>query len=72
VNEETRIPVSSPFYKVISTGGVVGLANHTVLVARDGTEHVIADSAAPILDQKKTIIGVVIVFRKRQRDQDES
>jgi PAS domain S-box-containing protein len=64
VNEETRKPVSSPFFKVVSTGGIVGLANHTVLIARDGTEHVIADSAAPILDQDKTIIGVVIVFRK--------
>ena len=63
VNEETRQPVTSPFYKVISTGGVVGLANHTVLIARDGTEHAIADTAAPILDQKEIIAGVVIVFR---------
>jgi PAS domain S-box-containing protein len=64
VNEETRKPVTSPFYKVVSTGGVVGLANHTVLIARDGAEHAIADSAAPILDQKDVIAGVVIVFRK--------
>ena len=63
VNQETRNPVTSPFYKVISTGGVVGLANHTVLIARDGKEHAIADSAAPILDQKGDIAGVVIVFR---------
>ena len=63
VNQETRTPVTSPFYKVISTGGVIGLANHTVLIARDGMEHAIADSAAPILDQKGDIAGVVIVFR---------
>jgi PAS domain S-box-containing protein len=72
VNEETREPVTSPFYKAVSTGGVVGLANHTVLIARDGTEHSIDDSAAPILDENQTIIGVVIVFRKRQPDRDES
>jgi PAS domain S-box-containing protein len=64
VNEETRNPVTNPFYKVVSTGGVVGLANHTVLIARDGTEHAIADSSAPILDEKGHIAGVVIVFRK--------
>jgi len=63
VNQETRNPVTSPFYKVISTGGVIGLANHTVLITRDGKEHAIADSAAPILDQKGDIAGVVIVFR---------
>jgi PAS domain S-box-containing protein len=66
INQETRAPVTSPFYKVISTGGVIGLANHTVLIARDGTEHAIADSAAPILDQKGGIAGVVIVFRTAQ------
>jgi PAS domain S-box-containing protein len=67
VNEETRKPVSSPFFKVVATGGVVGLANHTVLIARDGTEHVIADSCAPIVSgPNKDIVGVVIVFRKRE------
>jgi PAS domain S-box-containing protein len=65
MNEHTRQPVTSPFFKVVSTGGVVGLANHTVLIARDGREHVISDSSAPILNQKQEIIGVVIVFRKR-------
>src|ERR1041385_2854292 len=49
VNQETRASVSSPFFKVVSSGRVVGLANHTVLMARDGAEHVIDDSAAPIL-----------------------
>jgi PAS domain S-box-containing protein len=66
LNEETRKPVPSPFFKVVSTGGVVGLANHTVLVSRDGREHVIADSAAPIVDKGRDVIGVVIVFRKKE------
>jgi PAS domain S-box-containing protein len=64
VNQETRKPVSSPFFKVVSSGKIVGLANHTVLIGRDGTEHPIADSAAPILNQKHEIAGVVVVFRK--------
>ena len=72
VNEQTREAVKNPFFKVISTGGVVGLANHTVLIARDGTEHVIADSAAPILNEKKDIIGVVIVFRKGESYADDT
>ena len=70
VNQETRVPVRSPFFKVVSSGKVVGLANHTVLIARDRTEHVIADSAAPILCHNQEIIGVVIVFRKRDSEED--
>jgi PAS domain-containing protein len=70
VNQETRAPVRSPFFKVVSSGKVVGLANHTVLIARDQTEHVIADSAAPILNQRDEIVGVVIVFRQRRFDED--
>jgi len=49
--------------KVLETGGVVGLANHTVLVSRDGTERVLADSGAPIRSKDGEIIGVVLVFR---------
>lgn len=67
-NEHTRQPVASPFFKVISTGGVVGLANHTVLIARDGTERPIADSGAPILDAAGQIQGVVLVFRENRPD----
>jgi PAS domain S-box-containing protein len=44
-------------------GVVVGLANHTVLIGRDGTEHPIDDSAAPILDERGEIVGCVLVFR---------
>jgi PAS domain S-box-containing protein len=62
INEETRGRVENPTDKVIETGHVVGLANHTVLVSRDGRERPIEDSAAPIFDEQRRIIGVVLVF----------
>jgi PAS domain S-box len=63
VNEETRNPVESPIEKVIRDGVVVGLANHTVLIDRAGTERPIDDSGAPIRDEKGDLIGTVVVFR---------
>ncbi|MEW6385965.1 MAG: PAS domain S-box protein [Thermodesulfobacteriota bacterium] len=63
INEETRIPCEDPVAKVLETGQVVGLANHTVLIARDGAERLLADSGAPIFDSDHRIIGVVLVFR---------
>lgn len=63
INEKTRLPCQDPVAKVVRTGKIVGLANHTVLVARDGAERVIADSGAPIRDKEGKIIGVVLVFR---------
>ncbi|MEJ7594228.1 MAG: PAS domain-containing protein [Planctomycetaceae bacterium] len=51
INEQTRRPVTNPVEKVLRNGVVVGLANHTLLVARDGTERPIDDSAAPIRDE---------------------
>jgi PAS domain S-box-containing protein len=63
VNEQTRLPVESPVDKVLVDGRVVGLANHTVLIAKDGAEHAIADSAAPIRTAEGVIAGVVLVFR---------
>ncbi len=62
VHETTREPVESPVTKVLRYGHVVGLANHTTLIARDGTEHSIDDSAAPIRDDDGQILGVVLVF----------
>jgi PAS domain S-box-containing protein len=62
VNEKTRRRVESPATKVIREGKTVGLANHTVLIARDGSEWPIDDSAAPILVDPGRIIGVVLVF----------
>ena len=63
VNEETRASVENPVAKVLREGIVVGLANHTVLIAKDGTERPVDDSAAPIRDPKGNVAGVVMVFR---------
>jgi PAS domain S-box-containing protein len=63
INERTREPVENPVAKVLREGTTVGLANHTVLIARDGTERPIDDSAAPIYNEKGETIGVVLVFR---------
>ena len=62
-NENTRATVENPVDKVRRLGTVVGLANHTFLVARDGTEVCIDDSGAPIHDSNGQMIGVVLVFR---------
>jgi PAS domain S-box-containing protein len=63
INELTRAPVPNPIEKVFSTGVVVGLANHTVLIARDGQERAIDDSAAPIRHDGGQVEGAVLVFR---------
>jgi PAS domain S-box-containing protein len=63
VNEETRSTVESPVAKVLREGGIVGLANHTVLIRPDGVETAIEDSGAPILDNDGNTTGVVLVFR---------
>lgn len=63
VNEQTRAVVESPVAKVMREGVIVGLANHTVLLGRDGRETPIDDSGAPIRDAGGEIMGVVLVFR---------
>jgi len=63
VNEDTRRPAENPAARVLCEGVVVGLANHTVLIARDGTERAIDDSAAPIKSLEGRVDGVVLVFR---------
>jgi len=63
INSLTREPAENPIERVLAEGIVVGLANHTVLVARNGTEHQIADSGAPILTATGEVAGSVIVFR---------
>jgi PAS domain S-box-containing protein len=63
LNEQTRQPVGNPVEKVLREGVVVGLANHTVLISRDGTERPIDDSAAPIRDAAGSLVGVVLIFR---------
>ena len=63
INEESRLPVESPVTKALREGTVVGLANHTLLIAKDGTEIPIGDSASPIRNEHGEISGVVLVFR---------
>ena len=63
VNEETREPVGSPVEKVLQHGVIVGLANHTLLIRKDGSEVPIDDSGAPIRDADGKTKGVVLVFR---------
>jgi PAS domain S-box-containing protein len=63
VNESTRKAVENPALRVLRAGAVVGLVNHTVLLARDGIERPIDDSAAPIRDDAGVVGGAVLVFR---------
>ena len=63
VNESTRLETESPVTKVIRDGVISGLANHTILIARDGTEHNIDDSGSPISDKAGLLTGVVLIFR---------
>jgi PAS domain S-box-containing protein len=62
-NEETGAIVENPVDKVLREGTIVGLANHTMLRRRDGSEIPIDDSAAPIRSEAGTLEGVVLVFR---------
>lgn len=72
VHEESRQSVASPVERVISERAIVGLANHTLLIAHDGTERPIDDSAAPIHDASGRLAGIVLVFRdtteRRERE----
>src|SRR5262249_49633704 len=63
INEHTRAACENPVEKVLRLGVIVGLANHTLLVRRDGSEVPIDDSGAPIRDDGGTVHGVVLVFR---------
>lgn len=68
VNARTGKPADNPVKTVLRHGEVVGLANHTELVARNGQRYQIADSAAPIRDAARRITGVVLVFRDVSED----
>jgi PAS domain S-box-containing protein len=63
VNEDSRKPVESPATQALRKGIVVGLANHTILIRRDGTACPIDDSAAPIRDEEGRVSGCVLIFR---------
>jgi PAS domain S-box-containing protein len=63
INEHTREQVESPVAMVLREGNIVGLANNTILLSRDGREIPIDDSGAPIISEGGRLIGVVLVFR---------
>ena len=77
VNEETREPVESPFGAIKREGVVVGLANHTMLMTKDGREIPIEDSGAPIKDDNGNVIGAILVFhdvserRRAEREREK-
>lgn len=74
INEKTGETCASPVQKVLELGRIIGLANHTAIIAKDGSLRSIADSGAPIRDKKSNIIGVIIVFRdvtKEKRLEEE-
>lgn len=68
INEESRIVVESPVQKVLKEGRIAGLANHTLLISKHGKEIPIADSGAPVRNEKGEIIGVVLVFRDQSKE----
>ncbi len=68
INARTGQRTRNPVGDVLRDGITVGLANHTILIAKDGTRYQIADSAAPVKDQKGDVIGVVLVFRDVTED----
>ncbi|HEV3259114.1 MAG TPA: PAS domain S-box protein [Gemmataceae bacterium] len=74
VIERTRQPGENPALRTLREGTIVGLANHTVLIARDGTERPIDDSAAPIRDDSGSPVGAVLVFRdvSERKDAEEA
>ena len=63
VNELSRQPFENPVLRALNAGTIVGLANHTILMARDGKEWPIDDSAAPIRNEQGEVVGAVLVFR---------
>ncbi|MCX7098210.1 MAG: PAS domain S-box protein [Methylococcales bacterium] len=63
INQETRLPAVIPVMATLAHGTVQGLANHTTLIARDGSEYAIADSCAPIRTREGDVVGAVLVFR---------
>jgi PAS domain S-box-containing protein len=63
IHKETRQPATIPVMETLAHGTIQGLANHTVLIARDGSEYDIADSCAPIRDRDRRVVGAVLVFR---------
>jgi PAS domain S-box-containing protein len=76
VHEHTREPVDNPALRALREGVVVALANHTLLIRKDGSELPIDDSGAPIRDEQGRVTGCVLVFRdvseRRQREKERA
>lgn len=73
VNEDTRDPMEDPITKVLRSGQVVALANHALLIAREGEQFPLDDRAAPIIDDSGAVTGAVLVFRdmsERRRSEE--
>ncbi len=68
INQATRKPAFDPIARVLREGVTVGVANHTILVSKDGSEYVIEDSAAPILTKEGGVDGVVLIFRDTTKE----
>ncbi len=68
INQETRQPAKIPVIATLAHGTIQGLANHTILIARNGSERAIADSCAPIRDRDAKVVGAVLVFRDVTED----
>ncbi len=74
INEKSREEVENPVERAIREGVVVGLANHTILLSKDGKEIPIDDSGAPIKDKEGNITGAVLIFRditERKKAEEE-
>ncbi|MBN2225355.1 MAG: PAS domain S-box protein [Deltaproteobacteria bacterium] len=74
INEKTRLPCEDPVKKVIDSAGMIEIESDTILITKDGTERIVADSGSPIKDKDSNIIGVVLVFRdvtEKKRIEDE-
>jgi len=68
INEDTHERVDNPVVRVLKEGVVIGLANHTLLISKEGKEYPIADSGAPIRNERNEIAGVVLVFRDQTEE----
>jgi len=63
INKHNREPITIPVMATLANSTVQGLADHTLLIARNGSEFDIADSCAPIRDRDGQVLGTVLVFR---------
>ncbi len=74
ISQTTRLACEDPVKKIIDSAGMIEIESDTILIAKDGTERIVADSGSPIKDRDSNIIGVVLVFRdvtEKKRIEDE-